>query len=136
MFQSIASRIAGRPLAQTQVPSQSECDRLMAFTGYDHTRVANEMLERLQRPPFTNQLNHSEQMFRMMVEARSTTESPDQTEVEYRWALAQSPDDRLLHYNHGLFLFNFDRQAAVDELRLSQPWDGFPVFTPDGTQIQ
>jgi hypothetical protein len=94
------------------------------------------MLQRLQRPPFTNQLNHSEQMFRMMVDAQPPAETPDQTEAEYRWALSQSPNDRILHYTHGLFLFNFDRQAAVDELRLSQPWDGFPVFTPDGTQIQ
>jgi tetratricopeptide (TPR) repeat protein len=136
MFQSIASRIAGRPVAQSDAASQAECDRLLAFTSYDHSRIANEMLQRLQRPPFTNQLNHSEQMFRMMVNAQPPAETPDQTEAEYRWALSQSPNDRILRYAHGLFLFNFDRQAAVDELRLSQPWDGFPVFTPDGTQIQ
>ena len=136
MFQSIAGHVAGHPVAQGYATSQAECDRLLAFTSYDHSRIANEMLQRLQRPPFTNQLNHSEQMFRMMVDAQPPAESPDQTEAEYRWALSQSPNDRILHYTHGLFLFNFDRQAAVDELRLSQPWDGFPVFTPDGTQIQ
>ena len=136
MFQSIASHIAGHPVAQSDAASQPDCDRLLAFTGYDHSRIANEMLQRLQHPPFTNQLNHSEQIFRMMVDAQPSPETPDEAEAEYRWAIRQNPDDRILHYNHGLFLFNFDRQAAVDELKLSQPWDGFPVFTPDGTQIQ
>lgn len=136
MFQSVAGHLTGHPVAQDDAPSQAECDRLLAFTGYDHSRIANEMLQRLQRPPFTNQVNHSEQMFRMMEDAQPSTETPDETEAEYRWAITQNPNDRILHYNHGLFLFNFDRQAAVDELKLSQPWDGFPVFTPDGAQIQ
>jgi tetratricopeptide (TPR) repeat protein len=136
IFQPIASRIAGHAVADGDVPSQAECDHLLAFTGYDRSRIAGEMLQRLQQPPFTNQLNHQEQMFRRMVDAQSTAEAPDTTEAEYRWAIARNPADRILHYNHGLFLFNFDRQAAADELRRSQPWDGFPVFTPDGIQIQ
>lgn len=136
MFQTIASHIAGHAGASAEAPSIAECDRGLGFTGYDHARVANEMLQRLQRPPFTNQLNHNEQMFRMMIDAQPAAESPDTTEAEYRWAIQKSPEDRILHYNHGLFLFNFDRQAAADELKLSQPWDGFPVFTPDGAQVQ
>ena len=68
----------------------------------------------------------------MMLEAQPPSESPDETAAEYRAALAQYPNDRILHYNFGLFLFNFDQQAGAEELKLSQPWDGFPVFTPDG----
>jgi len=136
MFSSIASRVAGHTVAEGDAPSQAECDRVLAFTRYDHSRIANEMLQRLQRPPFTSQSNHSEQMFRMMLEAQPPSETPDQTVTAYRMALAQKPDDRILHYNFGLFLFNFDQQAGAEELKLSQPWDGFPVFTPDGRQIQ
>ena len=136
MFESISGRIAGQPTADSQIPSQAECDRLLAFTAYDRYRIANEMLQRLQRPPFTTQLNHSEQLFRMMLDAQPPSESPDDTANEYRFAQAQRPDDRVLHYNYGLFLYNFDPRAGAEELKLSQPWDGFPVFAPDGTQIQ
>jgi tetratricopeptide (TPR) repeat protein len=136
MFQAIGSRIAGHTVSATEALSQAECDRALAFTAYDHVRIANEMLERLQHPPFTSQSNHSEQMFRMMLDAQPTAETPDDAEAQYRSALEKNPTDRILHYNHGLFLFNFDRQAAAEELKLAQPWDGFPVFTPDGTQIQ
>jgi hypothetical protein len=63
-------------------------------------------------------------------------ESPSDTAAEYQWAIARKPDDRILHYNFGLFLFDHNRDAAVEQLRLAQPWDGFPVFTPDGVQVE
>jgi tetratricopeptide (TPR) repeat protein len=136
IFFSIASQLAGHPLQDSDVPSRAECEGLLAFTGYDHSRIANEMLQRLQRPPFTNQLNHSEQLLRLMIDAETPAESPDQTVTEYQWAIAKKPDDRILHYNFGLFLFNYDRAAGAEQLKLAQPWDGFPVFTPDGVQLQ
>jgi len=94
------------------------------------------MFQRLQQPPFTTQLNHSEQMLRPAMEAQSPDENPNETAAEYNWAIAQKPDDRILHYNFGLFLFGYNRNAAVAQLRLSRPWDGFPVFTPDGERLQ
>jgi len=90
----------------------------------------------LQRPPFTNQLNHSEQLLRLTIDADAPGESPNQTVAEYQWAIGKKPDDRILHYNFGLFLFNYDRAAAAEQLKLAQPWDGFPVFTPDGVQLR
>jgi hypothetical protein len=41
-----------------------------------------------------------------------------------------------LHYRFGTFLFQYNRNAAAQQLVLAQPWDGFPVFLPDGTQIK
>jgi Tfp pilus assembly protein PilF len=90
----------------------------------------------LERPPFTNQLNHSEQQLRLAIEAQAPVESPDDTAAEYRAAIGQRPDDRVLRYNYGLFLYNFDRETGAEQLKLSQPWDGFPVFGPDGTRLQ
>ncbi len=72
----------------------------------------------------------------MTIEAQAPVESPDDTAAEYRAAIAQRPEDRVLRYNYGLFLYNFDRDAGAEQLRLSQPWDGFPVFGPDGTRLQ
>ncbi len=66
----------------------------------------------------------------------ASPESPDETIAEYQWAIDKQPDDRILHYNFGLFLFDYNREASAQQLRMSQPWDGFPVFAPDGTQLE
>jgi hypothetical protein len=71
-----------------------------------------------------------------MLQAKNSEENPAQTDAEYQWAVAQKPDDRILRYNYALFLFEHNRAAAVSQLRLSRPWDGFPVFTPDGELVQ
>jgi tetratricopeptide (TPR) repeat protein len=136
MYLKIAGQLAGHPMQDSDVPSQAECERLLAFTPHDRSRIAGEMVDRLQNPPFTNQLNHTDQLLRLMIDAGAPDENPDQTVSEYQWAIAKKPDDRILHYNFGLFLFNFDREAAAQQLKMAQPWDGFPVFAPDGTPIQ
>ena len=138
MFLQIASKMpvpAGRPVGGADVPSEAECEQLLAFTGHDRSRIALEMLERLQKAPFTNQLNHSDQVLRLTLKAEDPAESPDETAAEYEWAIRQRPDDRILHYNYGLFLFEHNRAAGMEQLRRSRPWDGFPVFAPDGMQV-
>ena len=85
--------------ASTNEPlSEVECERLLAFTGHDRARVAGEMVGRLQRPPFTNQLNHAEQVQSLMFRAAGATETPQDTLAQYQWAIAQAPDDLTLHY--------------------------------------
>ena len=116
---------------------EAECEQLLAFTGHDRFRIAAEMLQRLQKPPFTNQLNHSDQVLRLDAQGGgSRRKSRTRPRREYQWAIRKKPDDRVLHYNYGLFLFDYNRAAAVEQLRLSRPWDGFPVFAPDGTPVQ
>jgi tetratricopeptide (TPR) repeat protein len=139
MFLQIASKLAsetGHSLQDSDVPSQVECEQWLAFTSHDRTRITREMLQRLQKPPFTNQLNHSDQVLRLTIKAGVPDESPNETVAEYQWAIRRKPDDRILHYNYGLFLFDYDRAAAAEQLRMARPWDGFPVFAPDGTPIE
>lgn len=147
MFHQIASNLGKETKNQSlpagqqedgtaEVPSQAECEQLLAFTGHDRLRIAREMLLRLEKPPFTNQLNHSDQVLRLAIKADVSDESHDETAAEYQWALRRRPDDRILHYNFGLFLFDYNRAAAAEQLRRAQPWDGFPVFAPDGTPIE
>lgn len=138
MFRKIASQMkdAGGQAGQGEnVPPQKECERVLAFTSHDQTRIAAEMLQRLERPPFTNQMNHSDQVLRLTIKAQGPDENPSQTAGEYQWAISRKPEDRLLHYNYGLFLFAYNPAAGAQELKLSRPWDGFPVFTPDGTPL-
>jgi tetratricopeptide (TPR) repeat protein len=139
MFLQIVGKLPSATAQTVQagdVPSQTECEQLLAFTGHDQTRIAGEMLQRLQKPPFTNQLNHSDQILRLTIKASARDENPDQTASEYQWAIRKKPDDRVLHYNFGLFLFDYNRAAAAEQLRLARPWDGFPVFAPDGMPIE
>ncbi|MGA8149900.1 MAG: tetratricopeptide repeat protein [Terriglobales bacterium] len=135
MFLKIASQLpssAGHPLQAEVVPSQAECERWLAFTKHDHSRVIAEMLRRLQEPPFTNQLNHSDQVLRLMMKAENLEESPNDTAAQYQWAIARSPDDRILHFNYGVFLYPYNPAAAEEQFRVARPCDGFPLVTPDG----
>jgi tetratricopeptide (TPR) repeat protein len=132
LFERIAAQLNS---AGADLPSQEQCERLLAYTGFDRARLRDEMQRRLQRPPFTTQLNHSEQMMRLAME-ENAAESPEATAAAYQWAIGKKPDDRVLHYNFGQFLYNYNRAAGAQELKAAQPWDGFPVFTPDGMRIQ
>ena len=123
--------------AKTTEPlTQEECERFLAFTEHDRTRVAAEVADRLQRPPFTQQLNHSEALQSMMLRAAGPPEGFPDTVAQYQWAIGQAPADLTLHYKFGFFLFDFDRMAAAQQLILARPTDEFPVFLPDGTRIQ
>jgi tetratricopeptide (TPR) repeat protein len=124
------------PAGATEPLSELDCERLLALTAHDRSRVASEMIDRLQRPPFTHQLNHAEQVQSLMFRAGDAAETPQETAALYEWAIRQYPDDLTLHYKFGLFLFDYDRNAAAQQLILARPNDAFPVFLPDGTQIR
>ena len=138
MFKQIAANLppeAGHS-AEPEVPLQADCERLLALTHYDRARIVAEMLRRLQFPPFTNQLNHSDQMLRLAMKSERPDESPDETALQYQWAIERSPEDRMLRLRYGMFLYGYNRAAAAQQLALAQPWDGYPVFLPDGTQVR
>ncbi len=138
MFLQVASKLPaqeGHPLTDSDIPTEAECEQWLAFTVHDRSRIAAEMLQRLQRPPFTNQVNHSDQILRLTLQAGDASDSSEETAAQYEWALRQNPQDRVLHYNYGLFLMDHNRAAAIQQLSLSRPWDGFPVFTPDGMPV-
>ncbi len=135
MLLQIASTLpskTGHSLAAEDVPSESDCEQLLAFTRHDHARVAQEMLRRLQEPPFTNQLNHSDQLLGLAMQAENSDEAPNDTAAEYQWAIAKNPDDLILHFNFGVFLYPYNPAAAEEQFRVARPFDGFPLVTPDG----
>jgi len=122
-----------RPAADGDVPSEADCERLLALTREDRSRVATRMLIRLKKPPFTNQLNQDEQVLNMKREAEAPIDSYDEAAAQYRWAIAQNPDDRLLHLNYGLLLLKQeDRAAAAEQFREARPYDDASYATPDG----
>jgi tetratricopeptide (TPR) repeat protein len=118
----LRSRAAGADVA-----SQQDCDRLLALTPYDRARVAGLILSKLQRPPFTNQLNHSDEVQRMKSEAEVSVDF-GAIVSEYQWAILQNPQDRLLHLNFGFLLYRYEPAAAERELRAALPYDNAPVL--------
>jgi len=135
MFAEIAPKLEQGTQA-TEALSEAECERLLALSRFDRWRLANEMFGRLQKAPFTNQLNHSEQLFHFAWGAEPPSENPNDTVAQYQWAIAQNPDDGMLHLRFGTFLFPYHRTAAAEQIGLAQPWDGYPMFLPDGTQVR
>jgi tetratricopeptide (TPR) repeat protein len=135
MFLQITKKLLageGHSAQENVVPSEAECERWVAFTRHDRFRVTAEMLRRLQEPPFTNQLNHSEQVLRLATQAAGPDEEPKDTNSQYQWAIARKPDDRILHFNYGVFLYPYNAAAAEQQFAAARPFDGFPVVTPDG----
>ncbi|HUN60777.1 MAG TPA: tetratricopeptide repeat protein [Candidatus Sulfotelmatobacter sp.] len=132
----LPQRVLSLANGHTDPPSEVDCEALLALTPYDRSRVASEMIERLQRPPFTGQLSHAEQVQSLMFRAGGYAQNPQETAAQYEWAIAQAPYDLTLHAKYGLFLFNYNRNASAQQLILARPNDAFPVFLPDGTQIR
>jgi len=110
------------------VPSEEDCERLLAFTPYDRSRVASLVLRKLERPPFTNQRDHSEQVLKLRLEEEASSAGYDEIVAQYRWAIAQNPHDRLLHLNLGFILHQRDPASAAQEFRIALPYDDAPVL--------
>ena len=117
-----------RGTTREDVISEEECERLLAFTAYDRVRVARLVLSKLERPPFTNQLNHAEELQRLQIQAEASNLNYAEIVADYQWAIQQSPQDRLLHLNYGFLLHRYDPAAADQELRAALPYDNAPVL--------
>jgi tetratricopeptide (TPR) repeat protein len=114
--------------AGLDIISEEDCERLLAFTPYDRVRVAGLVLNKLERPPFTNQLDHSDQVQRLKREVEGTSLEYSEVVAEYQWAIMRDPQDRLLHLNFGFLLHRYDPPAAEKELRAALPYDNAPVL--------
>lgn len=98
-------------------PPAEEAERLLAMTPFDRLRIAATAANWMSQPPFTNQLNHEEELrlLRSGPEAGSTDfESTAQT---YRSAIGNAPGDRWLHFNFGNVLEQVDPAAAAAEFK-------------------
>lgn len=126
----------GTGISGKEVLTEEQCDRLLALTEYDRTRLARIMQHRLSRPPFTDQAYNAERLGAFQEEEREHTAALDTSVIAYEWALQQSPGDYLLRENFGLLLYPFNRSASLSELRLSRPYHDIPLDMPDGTRVE
>jgi tetratricopeptide (TPR) repeat protein len=106
-----------RSATGTQPLSEEECNQLLALTTYDRGRVLHMMIAELNQPPFATQLNHTQRIHELELEAKTAQENPVNTAAAYRAAIAKAPDDRWLHYDYARFLDPYEPPAAAYEYR-------------------
>jgi hypothetical protein len=82
----------------------------------------------MQHPPFTNQLNHDDEVSKLEQDSKALKPEYSDTIAEYQWAISQNPDDRLLHLNYGFFLHSYMPAASQRELQIALPYDNAPVL--------
>ncbi len=131
MFSKIAEMLASESQtarSENPVPTQEQCERLLALTAYDRQRIVGIELKKMQHPPFTNQLNHDDEVSKLQQESKGLKIEYGETIAEYQWAIMQNPDDRLLHLNYGFFLHHYVPAASEQELRIALPYDNAPVL--------
>jgi tetratricopeptide (TPR) repeat protein len=88
--------------------STERCADLLAFTDRDLSKILARILERVTRPPFTNQINNEQGQKKIVermkrVKTHLTPADLDLVEQNYRMALENSQDDWILHDNFAEF---------------------------------
>ena len=89
--------------------SQDECAKALAYTEWDQYEIVDEMVKRLELPPFTNQSGHADRMqrFRALRDELASVLKPENHErwiQTYREAIAKAPSDCVLHENFAKLL--------------------------------
>jgi tetratricopeptide (TPR) repeat protein len=101
--------------------SQSECDQLIGLTDWNRVSIIENILQRVQRPPFSGQSGHAQQVARLQsqiaeLRQRLTSDAAAQAQQVYSRALARAPDDFRLHQNYAEFLEAIhDLKPAITE---------------------
>ena len=109
-----------RPLS-----TEAECARHLAYTDWDRYKIAERILNAfIKQAPFTNQLYHNQQVRQMERELKAlkdylSPEALNEVEVQYRWAIQQTPSDWWLHWKYGEFLEDLKNyNTAAEQYRL------------------
>jgi tetratricopeptide (TPR) repeat protein len=89
--------------------SQTECEQRLGLTDWNRTSVLEDILQRIQHPPFSGQIDNTQQVARLRGEIdnlrqRLTTEAAVWARDIYQRALRRAPENFRLHENYAEFL--------------------------------
>jgi tetratricopeptide (TPR) repeat protein len=104
-------------------PDAEECARRLAYTPWERYRVAEQMRQRLRKPPYNSQLNHAARdgrLEREMKESEAATKAAgfERLAAAYEEALRGAPEDWMLHDLFGTFLASYGKDhRAAEEFR-------------------
>lgn len=100
-----------QPSISRKIPllSQDRCAALLAFTKWDLYKILCRILERVSRPPFTNQIDHELSQKKIVEHIKKLNKflTPSVLELVqrvYQKALTNDPDDWILHDNYAEFI--------------------------------
>lgn len=101
---SLPDTITQHPDSSRSWMSQSNCARRLGWTDWNRYEAVESMIQRLNDPPFTGQLDHSKRQRRLLGEIESLRLALQPTALrqaaaQYQRALAVAPDDWVLHHN-------------------------------------
>lgn len=122
----LARAFAGQILGATNTAallSADDCARRLAYTDPERARVMEEMLRRVQQPPFSTQFDAAAREARWrgqadQLQALQRPDTFDATVVIYRDAIARAPADGVLRENFARFLQDAgDFKAAEEQWR-------------------
>lgn len=88
---------------------QEDCDARLGLTDWNRCAVTEIMIDRLQRPPLSNQFNNPERLAALLAESRKLRQRMNPTTAQraaagYAAAIDQMPQDPVLHENFAEFL--------------------------------
>lgn len=88
---------------------QVECEQLLGFTDWNYVSIIEEVLGRLQQPPFSGQSGNSQRVARLQNEIAGlrqhlTPEREAEARATYLRALRRAPENFRLHENYAEFL--------------------------------
>lgn len=99
--QAVAARRAGGfavdALAEPARLSVEACAQSLAYTPWTRARLLNRILDLLERPPFTAQSDHEEQMARLRADLQGLARRMAGVELESFWPIYQSSMRRQPH---------------------------------------
>ena len=101
--------------------TSAQCAQRLAFTDWDRLQLLEEMVRRLEQPPFTQQLDHKQQIATLKqqrdVLAKVTTDNQalDKITATYREAIALRPSDWVLRENFAKLLQSTGDPAGAEK---------------------
>ena len=113
-----AEAILGGDTNAPPLLAAADCARRLALTDFDRRQVADEMLKRLQQPPFATQLDAAarEQRWRTQLDSlRATPDGINRDIARYRESIARAPDDWVLRENFAKLLQNSGEPKEAEE---------------------
>lgn len=126
--------ITGPATNRPALLSAAECARRLALTDWDRCQVLDEVIKRLEQPPFTGQLGHRQRLERLRTE-RAALEPAIQASsltaaIEtYRQAITLAPDDWVRHEKFARLL-----EAGGELAEAEQQWRRVTELVPHHEQ--
>jgi tetratricopeptide (TPR) repeat protein len=111
-------------------PTQLICEQRLGLTDWNRLSVWEDMIRRLNQPPFTNQLNHLGQLEMVRTEIRQIRQRMDASEATqarsiYSEAIERAPSDFRLRENFAEFL-----EATGDLPQATAEWETIRDIIP------